>query len=123
MTVSVGSRKIVAFISILVVGTAMVVFYKDIPTNFLSLLQLGFGVFVAGNALEHTTNAYVSTQAPAPALAPPAQEAAPVDLTPVNNGIEEVKAEQTRAHDAIAIVQQGLSFIITRMGLDKVPPT
>lgn len=123
MTVK-GHRKLIALGALLAIGTVMVAVFKDIPTNFLSLLQFGFGTFVAGNAWERGTDAYCVTQGPPSAEVesdtplPPA----PVDLSPLHERLDTLAEHDAANSEAVATVQKTLSFIITKTGLDKAPP-
>lgn len=59
---AVTTRKIVAGLVLLIAGLVITYFKGDIPVNLLSLMQLLYGAFVAGNLGEHATNAYVSVK-------------------------------------------------------------
>lgn len=109
-----GYRKLAAFAALLVVGLALVHFYGDVPEHFLSLLQLGFGTFVAGNALEHVTAAYTNVNTSSSAPAP--------DSIAVEAKLQALEEHDKVTHEAVATVQNTLAFIITKTGLDKAPP-
>lgn len=120
MTVK-GHRKLIALGALLIIGAIMVAIFKDVPANFLSLLQFGFGTFVAGNAWERGTDAYCATQGPGIGIAstPSPPE---VDLTNVHSKLDTLAADVATSHEAVATVQKTLSFIITKTGLDKPAP-
>lgn len=50
------TRKIISGFVLLITGIAVTVIKGDIPSNLLSLMQVLYATFVAGNAAQHYTS-------------------------------------------------------------------
>jgi hypothetical protein len=123
---SIGGRKVVVAALIVAVAVATVLLKGDIPANFLALLQVVVGAFVAGNVGEHVATA-VAERRRSPGNNPddtpdldaqlfaanggvsPAQE---IDITPITASIEELKQAQLKSQEAIATSQQTLVALV-----------
>ena len=57
-----STRKIISGVILLTVGVVITFIKGDIPPNLLSLMQLLYVTFVAGNGFVHATTAYVATK-------------------------------------------------------------
>jgi len=134
-----GNRKILAAVVAALLGVGAVLLKGDVPPNFLQLLTILFGAFVAGNVGEHITNVFKPASASEVTVAPspPVEEAkveepAPAPVEEVSkddavvqelvklNTLVQANLDGTKANsDAIAIVQQALSMIISKYGIDQ----
>jgi hypothetical protein len=50
---AIGGRKVAGALLVIAIGVGVVFLKGDIPPNLMALLQVVFGAFVAGNAVEH----------------------------------------------------------------------
>lgn len=108
-----GGRKLVFGLITLGVGLVIGHIKGDIPPNVLSLLEMLFGSFVAGNSVGTIVGAVVSGKA-----VPESTDVVDSDLV---SHIEEVKAANSTLAQSVSIIQQSLSLIIRRTGIDRMP--
>lgn len=52
----VSTRKLISGLVLLITGIVIAWYKGDIPTNLNNLMQMLYGAFVMGNAVEHFTN-------------------------------------------------------------------
>jgi len=55
-------RKIISGLVLLIVGVTIALIKGDIPNNLSQLMGWLYTAFVAGNGLEHVTNAFVTNK-------------------------------------------------------------
>jgi hypothetical protein len=106
----IGGRKVLAALVVLIVGIGVVLMKGDIPPNLLSLMQVVFAAFVAGNGVEHVAGAYAETKAPMVETA----ATPPIDLGHIEASLNEVKEEAAQAKEAATLGNQGIQYIIQR---------
>lgn len=112
---TVGGRKVVATVVVLIVGVGAVALKGDVPPNLLTLLQFAAGFFVAGNAVEHIAGAIKSPEAaPADGVEGPAPGAY-FDALAAN--VERVETEVRKTQEGVALTNQALSAIMQRVGM------
>jgi hypothetical protein len=118
MLEKIGGRKVLLGGVLVLVGACVdLLAPSGLSDNLLQLLTYVGGGFFLGNGLEHFATAWaVKKEATADEavaeVQPPVAAAPQVDLSQVETAIEELKT-------GVATVQQGLSFIITKSGLDR----
>jgi hypothetical protein len=120
-------RKLIVTVAILIIAVAVLIWKGDIPENFKGILEWVFTFFVAGNGLEHITNAVsahaeavVSAQVAAPQQPEPPAAAA-VNLDPLDNKLNLLTSSQEQLHQGITQIIDSLRFIIIKTGIDKLP--
>lgn len=125
MIQQIGGRKFVGALVMLILGGLLVWFKGDIPPNAMSFLEFIFGALVTGNSVSKITNLVAAKSAP---IVESDSEPSSVDLTPLTQKIDELNSSVTAlsANDGhlaenISIVQQTLSLIIKKVGIDKMP--
>lgn len=133
---TIGGRKTLALLLIMVVSIGVVLLKGDVPEHFSAILEFLFTGFVAGNVGEHFAGAMKAKHLAGAAeseaevnssdLPPPPE---PIDLSPIEgrlsqmgDSIAEMRASNDSLASSIALVQQTLSVIINRTGIDKMPP-
>lgn len=123
-----GGRKTIALAVVVLSSIGLVVWKGDVPGNFLNLLEWAFGIYVAGNGIEHisgTVSDCMGGQSPNPITPPPF-----VNIEPLIAAVTELKTIVTTLAQAdkdlnIAIgtsvnnVQTMLQAIITKYQMDK----
>jgi hypothetical protein len=105
---SIGGRKVLAVIIMLVLGVGAVLLKDDVPPNFLNLLQFLFGAFVVGNAVEHASNASIEKAA--------AKGGGPsVDLAALQGALQELYNQNQNTQAAVVTTNQTLGTILQKM--------
>lgn len=110
-------RKAIAGALILVVGLAVVALKGDIPENLLALLQVLFGGFVLGNAVEHASEAVRAGITGKDAVNDSVVSAE--DIQYLAQQLESQRAVIDQVGTGVANTQAALSLIITKYGIDK----
>lgn len=108
-----GNRKLVITLVLMITGVVVAIVKGDIPEHLQLFLEVLFGGFVVGNGIEHITNTqkvkYSSSSSSTPVSAPT------VDTS-------NLEAQNAKLAEGVSLIQELLKFIITKTGLDKVPP-
>jgi hypothetical protein len=132
----IGGRKVLVSFVVLVVGVGVTAFKGDLPPNFLLLLQVVVGAYVAGNSINAVAGAVGSRSVPAPVtyvaeedsglspgdFAPIAPGLDPVDLSPILEALAEISKSQAAISDSIQLSQQGLAQILSIANRGSRPP-
>lgn len=118
MIEAIGGRKVLIVAGAVLLGIGLVVVKGDVPQNFLTLLQYAVGLFMAGNAVEHTARAYAGASDTAPEAAPVTVDTAEIakavsdalskDLKPVIQGVANQNAVLAQI---IGDVAKGTTFL------------
>lgn len=119
---AVGGRKVALTLVMAAVGLGLTFYKGDIPPGLLAFMQTIFGAFVVGNVFEHIADASVKRKQPQ--QAPAADNSA--DFAYIGSEIDALKQEVAsqkdgiaQANQSLATVQQAISFIIDKAGLNK----
>jgi hypothetical protein len=119
-----GGRKMIAAVMILVLTAVIVIIKGDITPNIVSMLEFLFGALVAGNAVEHVSGA-VSARAASKSEVKAPEPEAPTDYTAdfqqLSAQLSGLESNDHALAQNISLIQQTLSVIITRTGIDKMP--
>jgi hypothetical protein len=123
---SVGGRKVVVSALLLVVGVGVTLYVGDVPDGLLQLMSVIFGGFIVGNVGEHISGAVVSKAEALAAGASPSTPSAAVDTEALSKDISYVsqqvasfEAKLDSQAEGVAAVQQALTLIIKKYGIDK----
>ena len=109
----IGGRKLIAGVVVLALGVGAVLLLGDIPPNLLQLLSIVFGAFVVGNVGEHISGAFSSKAAVVE------QQVTAITDPAVTAQLEELKSMAATNAEAVTVVQQALSMIISKYGIDR----
>jgi hypothetical protein len=120
MIETVGGRKTIALLIILLTAIGTVLLKGDIPERFLSILEFLFTGYVAGNVGEHVANA-IKTKTASKEESEEAPSSNQDDLTAIAQGLSDLSVTNESLVQATALIQQTLSVIINRTGIDKMP--
>lgn len=120
----IGGRKALAAFVVLLIGGGVTAAKGDIPAGLLTLLQVVFGAFVAGNVGEHIAGALKRPEgAPDSPEAPAAQPESSEVLAAIHNldgalanARFDTTTELEQIKQAVAATQQGVSVILQMAG-------
>lgn len=113
----IGGRKLSFGLFILAIGLGIGLTKGDIPPNILTLLEFIFGAFVTGNSIGTIAGVVAETRGPGEEVS----STETVDLTPILQSVEELKQTDIAMAQSISLVQQSLTMIIRKYGIDRLP--
>lgn len=121
MVDSIGGRKVIVSILTLAVGIGLVFAKGDVPANMLTLIMTIVGAFVAGNAVEHATEASVSKKqaecsiphTQASPLSPEIVQQIANEIVALKNALEDLNA---RTNSEVGTIKQAISDIDQAVG-------
>jgi hypothetical protein len=118
MIETIGGRKVLVVAGAVLLGVGAVFLKGDVPPGFLTLLQWAVGLFVLGNGIEHAATAYSSS---ADQGEPPVVIDHSVDLASLKAAVDSLGANDAALAQNISTVQQAISLIIRKYGIDRLP--
>jgi hypothetical protein len=128
MIESIGGRKVLVVGVAVLLGVGAVFLRGDVPPGFLSLVQWAVGLFVLGNGIEHAATAYSSAGSSEGAdhsadLGQLKEAAADhgSELSGLRASVDALAANDVALAQNVGIVQQAISLIIRKYGIDRLP--
>jgi hypothetical protein len=117
MVDKIGGRKVLVVLVTLALGLAITLWKGDIPSGLLSLIQVLFGAFIAGNGVEHIAGVMAASRSsalPEAADGEVSNEEVLARVASVEARIEAVHTDVQASQTAVNKVQETLIAIIQR---------
>lgn len=106
----VGNRKLVVALAVLLLAVGAVLVKGDVPPGLVNIIEFLFPAFVAGNAIEHITNAVAAS--PAPSIEDAGSQT--VHTAKLEGDIETLQSTSADIQQGVTTMNQAMALLIQR---------